>query len=75
MGPEELLGVPLEHLVDVVGELSRNPSILNTRERNEPGFDDQKRRKISQIQVRALGPAASSQQSHLAKLRHKTRCA
>jgi hypothetical protein len=40
-------------------------------ERSELAFDNQKEEgKITQIQVRAPGPVASSQQSHLAKLLH-----
>src|SRR6516164_6884171 len=43
----------------------------DAREQGELAFDNQKGKgKITQIQVRAPGPVASSQQSHLAKLRH-----
>ena len=45
--------------------------IPGRQEQSELAFDNQKRKgKITQIQVRAPGPVASSQQSHLAKLRH-----
>ena len=71
LGQEERAGAgpaPARRAARRAGGRLRVPRRQGT---SELAFDNQKRGgKITQMQARAQGPVASSQQSHLAKLRH-----